>query len=160
MDSLLVRFMKNVIRKEKRSQSYGMKTMDRRTSLEDILPSPGCRVWDRIGAITSLDHSYNYDEDAFLFTLKNPFDMEPMKLSCLCPSKATFNHPSYGPLFGFGNDIAISSECNKEKGGWINCPGTKGYENPTGKGSSLFVNPGGPLEGNFFRVDEIEVYGL
>ncbi|KAK8810436.1 hypothetical protein WA158_007011 [Blastocystis sp. Blastoise] len=103
---------------------------------------------------------YTYDEKAFLFTLKNPFNLAPLRLPCINPAKAIFNSETYGPVFGDGNDIVIKNECNMERGGWINCLGTKGYANKTDQGNSLFVNTGNPTEGNFFKVDEIEVYGL
>ncbi len=77
-------------------------------------------------------------------------------------SKSAINcNPDYGPLFcgnGWGSDICIRNNCNKEDSCYIYNDGTNGYECHPKYKCSLFVNTAGPDEENKFTVLDYEVY--
>ena len=67
-------------------------------------------------------------------------------------------NPEYGPIFGYGYDIGIRDNCNKN-GGWTcygNSYSSYEYDSPLKK--SLFVNTAGPDEWNYFKVSDYEVF--
>ena len=66
--------------------------------------------------------------------------------------------PIYGPIFGYGCDIGIRDNCNKN-GGWT-CYGNSdsSYECNNSLKQSLFVNTAGPDYTNYFSVLDYEVY--
>ena len=68
--------------------------------------------------------------------------------------------PRYGPLFGYGCDIGIRDNCNKN-GGWT-CYGDSdsSYECNNSLKQSLFVNTAGPDEQNYFSVLDYEVFSI
>ena len=104
-------------------------------------------------------HGYEYkpDEDAFIFTLKNPYNIPPtqfMKRKA-CPYSILCSANS-GPIF-YG-DITIGNYNNNQNSCSIGHDGTKGYEcDPTLK-KSLFVNTNDADEDNLFSVEDYEVY--
>ena len=67
-------------------------------------------------------------------------------------------NPRYGPIFGYGCDIGIHYNCNKN-GGWT-CYGNSdsSYECNNSLKQSLFVNTAGPDETNVFSVLDYEVF--
>ncbi len=65
--------------------------------------------------------------------------------------------PSYGPIFGYGTDIGIYDNCNRDNGGWTNF-GCGSYECSSPLKSSLFVNTAGPDQRNYFKVSDYEVF--
>ena len=67
-------------------------------------------------------------------------------------------HPGYGPIFGYGCDIGIRDNCNKN-GGWT-CYGNSdsSYECNNSLKQSLFVNTAGPGYTNYFTVLDYEVF--
>ena len=68
-------------------------------------------------------------------------------------------NPSYGPIFGYGTDISIKNNCNRDKGGWTNVGySDSSYECSSPLKSSLFVNTAGPDEENYFKVSDYEVF--
>lgn len=46
------------------------------------------------------------------------------------PEKAIQCNPSYGPVFGSGADLAITDECNINRGSCLNFPFSYNYKNP------------------------------
>ena len=69
-------------------------------------------------------------------------------------------NPRYGPIFGYGCDIGIRDNCNKN-GGWT-CYGDSdsSYECNNSLKQSLFVNTAGPNEQNDFSVLDYEVFSI
>ena len=103
----------------------------------------------------SIDEHKN-DDHAFLFTLKNPYEVPPTRYMKKKKSTCAIICHSYnGPRFGYG-DIYISYRCNKENKCTIRHKGT--YECHPEYKSSLFVNIAGPDEDNDFTVLDYEVY--
>ena len=68
--------------------------------------------------------------------------------------------PRYGPIFGYGRDIGICDNCNKN-GGWT-CYGNSdsSYECTNSLKQSLFVNTAGPDKQNDFSVLDYEVFSI
>ena len=66
--------------------------------------------------------------------------------------------PGYGPIFGYGRDICIRDNCNKNGG--LTCYGNSdsSYECNNSLKQSLFVNTAGPDYINYFTVLDYEVY--
>ena len=66
----------------------------------------------------------------------------------------------YGPIFGYGCDIGIRDNCNKN-GGWT-CYGNSdsSYECNNSLKQSLFVNTAGPDKQNDFSVLDYEVFSI
>ena len=74
-------------------------------------------------------------------------------------NEAIYCNPSYGPVFGYGCDIGIENNCNRDKGGWTNYGfSNSSYECNSPLKSSLFVNTAGPNEQNDFKVSDYEVF--
>ena len=102
------------------------------------------------------------DSKAFIFTLKNPYGVEPTRFmkkkenSC-----AIYCDPNYGPIFGNErSDISIADNCTKEDSCSINNPSNLQYEcHPIYK-SSLFVKTNDPENVNRFTVLDYEVYSF
>ena len=69
-------------------------------------------------------------------------------------------NPRYGPIFGYGYDIGIRDNCNKN-GGWT-CYGNSAssYECNNSLKQSLFVNTAGPDKQNDFSVLDYEVFSI
>ena len=49
----------------------------------------------------------------FLFLVENPHGDAPTCFECNNDGKAMVGHPDYGPVFGAGNDLHISSDGNR-----------------------------------------------
>ena len=101
------------------------------------------------------------DDKAFIFTLKNPHEVEPTRFMKRkkCPLAICCN-PEWGPTFGniLNFDIGIWGDCNIESNCFIDNCAAKAYECHPQYKSSLFVNTDGPKEKNFFSVLDLEVY--
>ena len=101
------------------------------------------------------------DDNAFIFTLKNPHGVEPTRFMKRkkCPLAICCN-PEWGPTFGniLNFDIGIWGDCNIEPNCFIDNCAAKAYECHPQYKSSLFVNTDGPKEKNFFSVLDLEVY--
>ena len=92
--------------------------------------------------------------------MKNPHGLEPTRYKKKKDSKRAINcDPVYGPIFGYGIDIGICDNCNRDNGGWT-CYGNSdsSYECNNSLKQSLFVNTAGPDEQNDFSVLDYEVY--
>ena len=90
--------------------------------------------------------------------MKNPHGVEPTRYMTKDSYRAIECNPGYGPIFGYGCDIGICDNCNKN-GGWT-CYGNSdsSYECNNSLKQSLFVNTAGPNEKNDFSVLDYEVY--
>ena len=68
-------------------------------------------------------------------------------------------NPNNGPIFGYGFDICIYDNCNRDNGGWTGYGNSdSSYECKSSLKRSLFVNTAGPDELNFFKVSDYEVF--
>ena len=99
------------------------------------------------------------DDDAFIFTLKNPHGVEPTRFMKRKGSEYAIScYSCYGPIFC--DDIHIDQYCNTENSCWIGNDGEGGYEcHPIYK-ESLFVNTDEPNYKNYFSVLDCEVFGI
>ena len=74
-------------------------------------------------------------------------------------NRAIFCNPSYGPRFGYGYDIWIEDNCNRDNGGWTNYGNNNSsYECSSPLKKSLFVNTDESNETNWFKVSDYEVF--
>ncbi|CAF4159273.1 unnamed protein product [Adineta steineri] len=94
------------------------------------------------------------DKAAFLFTLRNPYNIPPTKYTIKCDhvANAIYDHNGYGPIFGSGHDIIISDNSNRNNSSYSNF--SQSYNDTTGYGKNTFT---GALN---FTSSEIEVYKL
>ena len=71
------------------------------------------------GGYTEADWSgsgeYKYDSKAFLFSLVNAYNT-PVKMNISNPSYAIYSNPSYGPTFGYNQDLYIPDQSNSNNG--------------------------------------------
>ncbi len=110
------------------------------------------------GGYTSIpwtsDNSYKNDTTAFLFTLTNPHNIPPTKY-LIKPGTGTYavNHYStYGPTFGGGNDIYLSSPSNANDSSYSAFPYS--YTDTTGQGNKTFTGD------KNLTASDIEVFKL
>jgi len=110
------------------------------------------------GGYTSIPWSssggYKTDSTAFLFSLTNPSNI-PLKLKVKPGQNALSHYSLFGPTFGGGNDLYVSSCSNTNRHSNMNLVS---YEFPNGKGG----NEGGKFiaggSDNNFQTTEIEVF--
>ena len=93
--------------------------------------------------------NYVVDQNAFIFTLKNPNNIPPTKYPCTGTVNAVYDHSSYMPTFGGGHDICTNGSCNANSNSF-NFPVS--YSDTTGKGSATFTG------NSNWRAKEIEVF--
>ena len=101
---------------------------------------------------------FKSDANAFIFTLKNPYNILPTRymkkksnpVAIICSSNS-------GPIFG-DRDIVISKNCNVPHSCYIHNDGTRGYECDRIYKNALFVNSDHKDECNYFSVRDYEVY--
>ncbi len=97
----------------------------------------------------SSDGSYTPDSNAYLFSLVNPINSLPQKLSIIYEQNGLVFNPSYGPTFGGGHDLYISDCSNMYKSSYTH---HNSYQVPDG-----FTY----LDGEqYFQTIEIEVYSV
>ena len=91
---------------------------------------------------------------SFLFTLTNMHDVEPTKMphSLKDSIYSVYHNVEFGPSFGSGRDISISSDFAMNES-YANFPYT--YIDETKRGPSIFSSE---LKSNKFKLKEIEVY--
>ena len=98
------------------------------------------------------------DSKAFIFTLKNPHGVKPIRYmkreESDCAITCDYEN---GLMFGI-HDIVIADNCNEENSCHIYNDGTHGYECHPKYKMSLFVNTAGPDEENRFSILDYEVY--
>jgi hypothetical protein len=109
------------------------------------------------GGYTSISwkSTQNYVQDdngPFLFTLTNPNKMPPTKYSIKLRNHAIYDHVNYGPTFGAGHDLYISSVSQMNKNSSFNFPHS--YNDTTRRGSMTFTG------NKTFQTQDIEVYRL
>ncbi len=105
------------------------------------------------------------DKEAFIFTLKNFFGVEPTRYKKKKESEyAIFCCNNDGPTFGNGGSfrsaIATADKCNNENSCIINNDGTHGYECHHRYSRSLFTHTADLNKWNCFSVFDYEVYAL
>ena len=86
------------------------------------------------------------DDKAFIFTLKNPHGVEPVRYMKRKESEYAIKcDPKCGPIFGNddGSDIHIGDKCNTENSCYIKNNGIYGYECNSEHKEFLFVNSTG-----------------
>ncbi|CAF1049507.1 unnamed protein product [Adineta steineri] len=104
------------------------------------------------------DNTYKKDPNAFLFTLRNPHDIQPTKFTLKSKTDNAIGHAkTVGPYFGgvvkdkeHFIDIRIFSNANINQTSESSFPSS--YIDTTGKGETLFTGE------KKFMVEEIEVY--
>ena len=100
------------------------------------------------------------DPQAFIFTLKNYYGVEPTRFMKRKESnKAILCDPSYGPLF-YANcsGLIISDNCNSNNRNYTYNDSRGGYEYHPVYKSSLFVHTNDPDKENHFYVSDYEVF--
>jgi len=94
--------------------------------------------------------NYKSYVDEFLFSYKNPYNI-PCKINGTPNSqKAIYCNPSYGPTFGGGNDIHISSNSNTNSSSYSKLNNT--YKINNGHDSNFLTGS------RNFTVSEIEIF--
>jgi hypothetical protein len=99
-------------------------------------------------------NQYAVDSNAFLFTLTNPHNILPTKYP-VQPSKtqhAVYHVSGYGPTFGGGNDLCVSTNSNSNNSSYTNFPFS--YTDTTGQGNNTFTGT------RNFTASDIEVFKL
>ena len=72
---------------------------------------------------------YVASENSFLFTLINDSDIGPTKFDIVKKNYAIAQHSDYGPVFGAGADLSISSNCHTNSESYSNLPHTYDGDN-------------------------------
>ncbi|KAK8797091.1 hypothetical protein WA158_004301 [Blastocystis sp. Blastoise] len=99
---------------------------------------------------------YKIDDDAFLFTIQNPFFIPPSLFPAKKNGYTIYDDPSWGPCFYSG--FYISDECNENSESQISALESTFQLHPT-LGNSLFVNTNKKSKSNHFIVYNVEVFG-
>lgn len=86
---------------------------------------------------------------SFLFTIVNSAKSSATKYVISKSSYAINNHPGFGPIFGAGADLSISSDCNGNSDSYSNFPHSYGEAN------QYPVSLAGDYH---FKVDDYEVF--
>ena len=98
------------------------------------------------------------DDKAFIFTLKNPHGVKPIRYmkreESRCAIRCDYDN---GLIFG-ENDIVIANNCNEENSCFIGNDGRGGYECHPKYKMSLFVNTARFDERNRFSILDYEVF--
>ncbi|XP_065162443.1 uncharacterized protein [Atheta coriaria] len=94
-------------------------------------------------------HHYATSDKAFLFTLCNNKDVPPTQFHIKKKTVAICYHPDFGPIFGAGADLLISSNCNTNMDSYSNLPHT--YDGESASQSVLMGD-------YYFRVADYEVF--
>jgi len=96
-------------------------------------------------------YSYQYDSNAFLFSLVNSYNI-PVKMLVTNPQNAIYTSQYYGPTFGGGHDLYINSDSSYGYSSLGNS-----YQVP----SFLTYSSQSFLAGSYsFKPIEIEVYAI
>ncbi|XP_028403848.1 uncharacterized protein LOC114526446 [Dendronephthya gigantea] len=101
--------------------------------------------------------SYRSSSSSYVFSLRNKYNLSPFRSDVYrYSSNAIYTNPSYGPTFGGGHDIYISSNANKNRNSYSNFGHT--YRPPSGYGYGN-SNTKALLAGSYyFTPTEVEVY--
>lgn len=90
------------------------------------------------------------NSNPFLFTLTNPHGIPPTKYSVKLRNHSIYDHANYGPTFGAGHDLYVSSACQTNKNSSSNFPHS--YNDTTKRGAVTFTGD------RNFQIKDIEVY--
>lgn len=99
---------------------------------------------------------YGSTSKAFIFSLINKEGLPPFKSMVKQPSYAIYRHPSFGPTFGRGWDIYISSHANSNTGSYTDFCASGDYSVPSGV-KNLYTILAGTRK---FSPDEVEIFYL
>ena len=98
------------------------------------------------------------DDKAFIFTLKNPHEVEPTRYRKIKDSDlAILCNSNFGPVFG-NCEVFISTFCIERDSCWVQNGSCSEYEYHPDYQMSLFVNTNEPTISNAFTVLDYEVY--
>jgi len=92
---------------------------------------------------------YQNNSGCFLFTLTNSFGSSPTHFYSK-NANSIYNNTSYGPTFGSGHDLHISSNCQSNNSSYSNFP--HGYTDSLGNANNTFAGA------RNFTVSDIEVF--
>ena len=109
--------------------------------------------------LTPNNETYYPDQNSFMFTLSNIFDIEPTKFQIKNANRSIRQDISQGPTFGgnggSGNpDIGVYSDFQQSEC-YSGFP--ESYQDITGKGFSIFS---GINNKHYFKMKEIEVFQM
>lgn len=97
-------------------------------------------------------NSYVHDRYAFLFSIKNPTGLPPVKIELQRGAEsALYDSTNHGPIFGGGHDLCVVSGANLSTGSSSGLGYT--YRLPIGGQTSTFFTGA-----QHFRLKEFEVY--
>lgn len=99
---------------------------------------------------------YGSTSKAYIFSLINKEGLPPFKSMVKQPSYAIYRHPNYGPTFGRGWDIYISSHANSNTGSYTDFCASGDYSVPSGV-KNLYTILAGTQK---FSPDEVEIFYL
>jgi hypothetical protein len=106
-------------------------------------------VWESSTGIHKADTSGK----SFLFSLKNPRNSEPKIFPISNQTCSIYCNSSYGPCFGYANDICIADNCNQNTSSSTSVG--VNYKNDTGiANNQVFAGQAN------FQVKEIEVFSI
>ncbi|EFA85392.1 hypothetical protein PPL_02395 [Heterostelium album PN500] len=91
------------------------------------------------------DSTYFGDNSCFLFSIRNG---QPIKFEAVGSTNNVYGIAGSGPIFGEGNDIHISDQCNSNHSSYQR---PKSYKDPTGQGLA---------SSEYFTISEIEIFSL
>jgi len=97
---------------------------------------------------------YQADNSAFLFSLTNPSN-SPLKLKVNPAQSAVLHSSSYGPTFGGGHDLYVSSLSNTNRDSYMNLHSYEFLNGKSGNEGGKFIVGG---TDNKFKTVEIEVF--
>jgi hypothetical protein len=91
---------------------------------------------------------------SFLFTIKNPHNLQPQCFSLKSETKgyAIYDHNGYGPTFGGGHGVYVDNQCNTSKSNYTEHVGYSYNNNTCVPDSTVFTGA------RNFSVQEIEVF--
>ena len=107
------------------------------------------------------DKTYKTDNTAFLFTLTNPASM-PLKMKIKEGSEhyAVYHYSSWGPIFGNGWDLAVSSESNSNTNSFTISGDTYEGRLEVGYEGGKFIRGGTTDLITYFQTVEVEVFKI
>lgn len=99
---------------------------------------------------------YGSTSKAFIFSLINNEGLPPLKSMVKRSSYAIYRYSRYGPTFGGGHDIYISSNANSNTNSYTDLGENSYYSLPSGVENSYIILAGT----RNFSPDEVEVFYL
>jgi len=99
---------------------------------------------------------YGSTSNAFIFSLRNKEGLGPFKSMVTNPTYAIYRGLGYGPIFGGGHDILISSNANSNTNSYTDLGESNYYSVPSGVQDQYTILAGT----RNFTPDEVEVFYL